>query len=105
MHLPGAVALLAQTATGAAVRSDAAVAGVVLEVSPAAIRPEASPVVVPLEVLQTAAFQAAVVGEAATGVAEVVDKSWLIKSTQKRIIRSSFFVLSLTGTAEPCKFT
>jgi hypothetical protein len=38
------------------------------------------PVVVPQEVLQ-----AAVVEGAVTGVAEAVDKSWLIKSTLKRI--------------------
>jgi len=92
--LPAAVALLAQIAMGAAVRSEAAVAGVAREASPAAIRPEVSPVVIPLEVLQGAAM----------GVAEAVDRAWLIKSTQKRIIRSSFFILSLTGIAEPCKF-
>ena len=64
VRLPGAVALLAQTAMGAAVHSDAAAVGVALEVPP---------VVVPSEVLQAAAFQAAVVGVVATGVAEAVD--------------------------------
>ena len=73
MRLPGAVALLAQTAMGAAVHSDAAVAGVALEAPPVVIPLEALPVAVPLEVLQAAAFQAALVEGAATGVAEAVD--------------------------------
>ena len=56
-HLPAAAVLLAQTAMGAAVRSDAA-AGVAPEASPAAIHPEA-------------------VSQAVTaaGVAEAVDQS------------------------------
>jgi len=64
VRLPGAVALLAQTAMGAAVHSDAAEVGVALEVSP---------VVIPLEALPVAASQVAMVG-----VAEAVDQSWQI---------------------------
>jgi len=75
-HLPEVVALLAQTAMGATVLSDAAMAGAAREASPAAVRPEVSPVVVPLGVLQAAASQAAVVEGA--GVVEAADKSWLI---------------------------
>lgn len=59
---------------GATVHSDVAVAGAAREASPVAIRPEASPVVVPLEVLQAAAFQAAVVGEAAAEAAKAVNQ-------------------------------
>ena len=64
VRLPGAVALLAQTAMGEAVHSDAAEVGVALEVSP---------VVIPLEALPVAASQVAMVG-----VAEAVDQSWQI---------------------------
>jgi hypothetical protein len=63
-HLPAVVILLAETVMGAAVRSDAAVVEVALEVSP---------VVIPLEAFPAAASQVAMVG-----VAEAADKSWQI---------------------------
>jgi hypothetical protein len=47
---------------------------------------EVLPVVVPLEVLQAAASQAAVVEGAAMGVAEAVDKSWLINPKEDHLI-------------------
>ena len=75
--LPGAVALLAQTAMGAAVRSDAAAEGVALEASLAAIRPEVFPAVAPLGASPVAVSQVATVGEAVmVEGAEAVDKSW-----------------------------
>jgi hypothetical protein len=78
----------------ATVHSEAAVVGA-REASPAAIRPEGSlPGAVPLEVLQAAASQAAVVVEAAKGVAEAVDKLWLIKSTKRGSPGPLFFILS-----------
>jgi len=109
LHLPAVVALLAQTATAEAVRSDAAAAGVAQEASQEAVLAgvEASPVVVPVGVGASPVVVPQVVAAEAVvtvGVEEAVDRSWLIKSTQKRIIRSSFFILSLTGIAEPCKF-
>ncbi len=77
-HLPEVAVFPVQIAMGAAVRSDAA-AEVTPEASPVAIHPEVFPVVVPLEVLRAAAFQAAVVGEAATGAAEAVDNIGSVK--------------------------
>jgi hypothetical protein len=96
----------------ATVHSEAAVVGA-REASPAAIRPEVSPVAAPLEafpavaplevafpvvvlpeVFQAAPSQAAVVVEAAKGVAEAVDKLWLIKSTQRGSPGPLFFILS-----------
>jgi len=71
---------------GAAVHSEAAVAGVAREASPAAIRPEVSPVVAPLGAFPVAAFQAAVVEGAAMAVAEAVDKSWLINPKEDHLI-------------------
>jgi hypothetical protein len=61
---------LAQIAMGAVVHSDAAVAGVAMEASPAAIRPEVSPLVTPLEAFPVAVSQAAM-----AEVAEAVDNS------------------------------
>jgi hypothetical protein len=91
VHLPGAVALLAQTAMGAAVRSDAAAEGVALEASPAAIRPEVFPAVTPLEASQVVipleAFPVAVSRVAmVVGVAEAVDESQLINPKEDRLI-------------------
>ena len=70
---------------GAAVRSDAAAAGVAPEASPAAIRPEVFPAVTPLEALLVAVSQVATPLEAfpvavsrvamVVGVAEAVDNT------------------------------
>lgn len=70
VRLPGAVALLAQTAMGAAVHSDAAVAGAVREASPEV------PMVVDLgaPTEEVAAFQVATVA-----VAEAVNKIATVK--------------------------
>ncbi len=95
VHLPGAVALLAQTAMGAAVHLDAAQAGVVPEdfpavappgASPAAIHPEALPVVIPLE-------GAVVTAE----VAEAVDQSQLINSKEDHLILFFLSVVDRDG--------
>jgi len=74
---------------GAAVRSDAAAAGVAPEASPAAIRPEVFPAVTPLEALLVAVSQVATPLEAfpvavspvamVVGVAEAVDKIATVK--------------------------
>jgi hypothetical protein len=82
VHLPGAVALLAQTAMGAAVRLDVAAEGAALEASPAAIRPEVLPAVTHLEVSPVAVSRVAMV----VGVAEAVDKSQLINPKEDRLI-------------------
>ena len=86
-----AVALLAQTATGAAVRLGAVVAEVAPEASPAAIRPEVFPAVTHLEVspvvIPQVAFPVAVSRVAmVVGVAEAVDKSQLINPKEDRLI-------------------
>ncbi len=88
LHLPPVAALLAQTAMGAVVRSDAAAAAVAPEATllgafrvvihlralPVAIHPEASPAVIPPEAFQVAVSQVVTVAEAAmAGVAEVVE--------------------------------
>ena len=77
-----AVALLAQTAMGAAVRSDAAAEGAALEASPAAIRPEVFPAVAPLEVSPVAVSRVAMV----VGVAEAADESQLINPKEDHLI-------------------
>jgi hypothetical protein len=79
VHLPGAVAPLAQTAMEAAVPSDAVAVGVDLEAFPAVIRQEVFPVVTPLGaplvVIPPEAFPAVVSQGAMVGVAEAVDQS------------------------------
>jgi hypothetical protein len=77
-----AVALLAQTAMGAAVRSGAAAEGAALEASPAAIRPEVFPAVAPLGAFPVAVPRVAMV----VGVAEAVDESQLINQKEDRLI-------------------
>jgi hypothetical protein len=77
-----AVALLAQTAMGAAVRLDAAAEGAALEASPAAIRPEVFPAVAPLGAFPVAVPRVAMV----VGVAEAVDESQLINQKEDRLI-------------------
>jgi hypothetical protein len=77
-----AVALPAQTAMGAAVRSNAAAEGAALEASPAAIRPEVFQAVTPLEAFPVAVSRAAMV----VGVAEAVDESQLINPKEDHLI-------------------
>ena len=82
VHLPGAVAPLAQTAMEAAVPSDAVAVGVGLEALPAVIHLEVSPVVILLGVSRVAM---------AVGVAEAVNQ---LLSQTKRGSSDPFFLSS-----------